>query len=435
MPTPSTTRANYGDTTNQIMQAAGLFAAHMQRNSMIAKMTGPMPKGTAGASATLRKQSTQHMPIVTAQDLSKGDGDEVTFHLLNPMKAKPIMGGAWAEGRGTGMSIAQDKLRVNQARFPVSLGDSMTDIRSPADFRALGRPAAQNLMDRYIDQSLLVHMAGARGFQDNMEWVIPLASDPDFASIMINTVKAPTKNRHFLADATDYVKAFALSGSDVDLGTTDVFSIDTVDAMRTVMDSLALPPPSIQIPGDAAAEDSPLRLWLLSPAQFDTFAASSTYRTYQANALARAAQAKQHPLFLGPDTALWNGFLLKKMPRPIRFYTTNSMKYCASATTETESSAPIAAALTLGTYAVDRSIILGGQALAHALAASRNSGIPFFWNEETLDHGDKTELLIGAIRGCSKVRFAVADESGTDVYTDYGAVVVDTTVKTPGGVY
>jgi len=430
---PTTTHAAYGDTTNNIKQAVGLFAAHMQRNSMMASMTGPMPKGPSGASSTLRKQTTQHMPIVTCQDLGKSDGDEVTFHLLNPLKAKPIMGSAYAEGRGTALSLAQDKLRVNQARFPVSLGDSMTDIRSPADFRALGRPAAQNLLDRYIDQSLLVHMAGARGFHDNMEWVIPTTADADFAKIMVNTVKAPTKNRHFLADATDAVKAFGLSSSDVDLGTTDLFTIDTVDAMRSVLDTMPLPPPGIQIPGDAAAEDSPLRLWLLSPTQFDSFAASSTYRTYQANAMARAAQAKQHPLFLGPDTALWNGFLLKKMPRPIRFYAGDTVKYCASATSETESSATVASALTSGTYAVDRSIILGGQAVAQALAASRLSGIPFFWSEKMLDHDDKVELLIGAIRGVSKVRFAVSTDSG-DVVTDYGVTVVDTVVKTPGGV-
>jgi len=430
---PTTTHAAYGDTTNNIKQAVGLFAAHMQRNSMMASMTGPMPKGAAGASNTLRKQTTQHMPIVTCQDLGKSDGDEVTFHLLNPLKAKPIMGSAYAEGRGTALSLAQDKLRVNQARFPVSLGDSMTDIRSPADFRALGRPAAQNLLDRYIDQSLLVHMAGARGFHDNMEWVIPTTADADFAKIMVNTVKAPTKNRHFLADATDAVKAFALSSSDVDLGTTDLFTIDTVDAMRSVLDTMPLPPPGIQIPGDAAAEDSPLRLWLLSPTQFDSFAASSTYRTYQANAMARAAQAKQHPLFLGPDTALWNGFLLKKMPRPIRFYAGDTVKYCASATSETESSCTVASALTLGTYAVDRSIILGGQAVAQALAASRLSGIPFFWSEKMLDHDDKVELLIGAIRGVSKVRFAVNTDAG-DIITDYGVTVVDTVVKTPGGV-
>ena len=59
------------------------------------------------------------------------------------------------------------------------------------------------------------------------------------------------------------------------------------------------------------------------------------------------------------------------------------------------------------THAIDRSIILGGQAVAEALASSDKSGIPFFWSEKELDHGDKAELLICAIRGVSKVRFEV----------------------------
>jgi N4-gp56 family major capsid protein len=430
MPAPTKTAAAYGDATNMVQQAAGLFATHMQRNSTFNRLTGKMPKGEDGAMATLRKQTSQHMPIVTCQDLGKGEGDEVEFHLLNPVNAKPIMGSAYAEGKGTGMKLSEDRVRVNQARFPVSLGDTMTDIRSPADFRRLGRPVAQNLMDRYIDQSMLVHLCGARGFQDNVEWVVPLASDPDFASIMVNTVKAPTKNRHFLADSTDGVKAFVLSGGDADLGTTDLFSIATVDAMRTVMDQMVLPPPIVKLEGDEMAEDSPLRVWLMSPAQYNLFAKDSSFRNFQASAFARASRAKQHPLFLG-EAGLWNGFLLMKMPRPIRFYAGDTIKFCASATSETESNALAAAALGTG-FAIDRSIILGGQALAHAMASSKKSGIPFFWSEKELDHGDKAELLIGAVRGCSKVRFAV-DNGDTSEITDYGVVVVDSVVPRVAG--
>ena len=134
------TQTRYGDPVAMVQQAAGLFATHNTRNSTIARLTGPMPKGTTGATATLRKQTTQHMPIVRCQDLGKGRGDEVTFHLLNPVGAKPIMGSRYAEGRGVGMKLSEDRLRVNQARFPVDLGDVMTQIRSPHDFRNLGRP-------------------------------------------------------------------------------------------------------------------------------------------------------------------------------------------------------------------------------------------------------------------------------------------------------
>ena len=66
------------------------------------------------------------------------------------------------------------------------------------------------------------------------------------------------------------------------------------------------------------------------------------------------------------------------------------------------------------------------------MAASDKTGIPFFWSEKELDHGDKVELLIGAIRGVSKIRFAVdAGADGKEI-TDYGVTVVDTVVNAIG---
>ena len=181
------TRALAGDKKNMVQQAVGLFATHMRRNSTMAQLTGKMPTATE-AENTVRKQTSTSMPIVRAQDLGKGKGDEVEFNLLNPVNAQPIMGSEMAEGRGVGMSFTVDRLKVNQARFPIDLGDTMTTLRSPVDYRRFGRPVAQSLMDRYIDQSLLVHMAGDRGYNTAFDWTIPLASDPKFNAIMVNPV-------------------------------------------------------------------------------------------------------------------------------------------------------------------------------------------------------------------------------------------------------
>ena len=63
------THMRYGDPQAMVEQAVGLFATHTQRNTTMNRLTGKMPKGTAGAEATLRKQTTQHMPIVRCQDL------------------------------------------------------------------------------------------------------------------------------------------------------------------------------------------------------------------------------------------------------------------------------------------------------------------------------------------------------------------------------
>lgn len=425
----SKTHANYGDKTNMVQQAAGLFATHMQRNSTLNRLAGKMPAGTAGAEATLRKQTTAHMPIVRAQDLSKNKGDEVSFHLLNPVNAKPIMGDRQAEGKGVGMTLAEGRLRVNQSRFPVDLGGAMTSIRSPADFRALGRPVAQNLIDRYCDQTLLVHMAGARGSHDNIEWAVPTANDRDFNEIMVNPVKAPSKNRHFVASADGVTSVQDAGAGALKIATTDVFTMDTVDSMRTVLDQIPLPPPVVMFEGDKAAADSPLRVWLVSPAQYNRFSADPKFRQLQASAIARASQANQHPLFLG-EAGLWNGFLIVKMPRPIRFYAGDEMKYCASTSSEAESSLLIPDSFGKN-FAIDRSIILGGQAVMEAFARADNSGIPLFWSEEKLDHGNRVELLVGAIRGVAKTRFEVETGNGKEI-TDYGVTVVDTAVPIIG---
>lgn len=427
-----TTKSNVpaGAAGAMYVQAAGLFAQSMQRNSTLGRLSGPIPKGEADAAGVVRKQSSTDMPIVKAMDLTRGKGAEVEFQFLQPVGAYPIMGSSMAEGKGTGMSYDTFRLRVNQARFPVDVGDTMTDLRSPVDFRRLGRPVAQSLMDSYMDQSILVHMAGARGYHDNIEWRVPVASHEKFAEIAVNTVKAPTKNRHFMAGGTNGIEPISLSGADLAIATTDLLTMDVVDACRTMIESIPLPPPAIKIEGDVVADDSPLRCMLVSPAQYHSFASDPNFRQFQANALARASKAKNHPLFLG-ECGLWNGILIMKMPKPIRFYAGQVIKYAASNTSETESDALVPASFGT-THAVDRALLLGGQAVAQAFGSSRHGGMPFFWKEKEFDHDDKMELLIGAIQGLSKVRWLVDQGNGKKHYTDHGVIAIDTAVPILG---
>ena len=420
----SKTNVPSGAVGAMIQQAVGVFHTCMQRNTTLNRLTGKMPT-IENAIAGAKRQSKPTMPIVRADDLSKNKGDEVTFHLDNPISGYPIMGSEYAEGKGVGMSFSEDRLRVNQARFPVDMGNTMTQIRSPYDMRRLGRPKAQSLMNDYIDQSILVHLAGARGFHDNkIEWRVPLAAHPKFASIMVNRVKAPTRNRHLVAGggAVGEVKANA---GELTIATTDLFSMDVVDSLRSWMDQIPLPPPPVEFEGDLAATDSPIRVALVSPAQYSGFATNPDFRSFQANAYARARLAKDHPLFLG-DVGLWNGVLIVKMPKPIRFYAGDEIRYCADYASETESSLTVPASFS-STFAVDRALLLGGQALAQAFGQSEHSGIPFFWSEEKGDHGDKMEILIGAILGMSKIRFAV-DHGDATQFTDHGVTVLDTAV-------
>lgn len=422
------TNIPYGSAQAVTLQSAGLFAANMQRNTVLNRLAGKLPQ-QSDAEQTIRKQSSNELPIMRCMDLTKMAGDEVTFDLINPMGGKPIMGANMAEGHGRSMSFSQDRLRINQARYPISAGDTMTQQRTPHQLRKLARALGQSYMDRLADQLTLVHMAGARGFHDNIEWVVPKANDADFASIAINSVKAPTKNRHFMSTGTG-IEIIKASGNEITLATTDVMNADVVDGIRTVLDSMALPPPPVVFEGDKMAGDAPLRVLLVSSEQYTAFVKSTNFRTLQANAMARAQTAGMNPLFMG-EAGIWNGILIVKMPKPIRFYSGDSLRWCASYTTETETATDLVPASFSTSYAVDRAILLGGQALAEAWGKHVKSGVPYFWSEKELDHGDKLELLVGAINGRSKVRFLI-DHGDEQQYTDHGVIAIDTVVALPG---
>ncbi|WP_423454277.1 N4-gp56 family major capsid protein [Ottowia sp. VDI28] len=420
------TNVPHGAEGAMIQQAVGVFGVCTQRNTQMRHLTGSMPKIDAAVAAAKGNQSKTSMPIVRADNLTKNKGDEITFNLDNPIGGYPIMGSEYAEGRGIGMSFTGDKLRVNQARFPVDMGNTMTQIRSPYDMRRMARPKAQKLMNQYMDQSILVHLSGARGYHDHkIEWSVPVDTHPKFADILVNPVRAPSKNRHLVAGAGS-VGEVQVNAGELTIATTDLLSMDVLDSVRAWGDSIPLPPPPVEFDGDQAATDSPLRVFLASPAQYSTFSTDPAFRAFQANAHARARLAKDHPLFLG-DAGLWNGILILKNPKPIRFYAGDTIKYCADYTSEAESSCVVPASF--GTqFAVDRGLLLGGQALAMAFGASEHSGIPFFWSEKDMDHSDKREILIGAILGMSKIRFNV-DHGDHKEITDHGVTVLDTAVK------
>lgn len=422
-----TTKTNtpHGAPGAMIEQAVGVFHTCSQRNTQMRHLTGSMPKVDSAVAAAKGRQSKTSMPIVRADNLTKNKGDEITFHLDNPIGGYPIMGSEMAEGKGIGMSYSEDKLRINQARFPIDMGNTMTTFRTPFDQRRMARPKAQKLMNQYIDQSIQVHLAGGRGFHDHkIEWSVPVSTHPKFAEIMVNKVKAPSRNRHLVAGAGAVAELKANAGELV-ISTTDTLSMDVLDSVRQWGDSIPLPPPPVEFDNDQAATDSPIRVFLASPAQYSSFSTDPAFRAFQANAQARARLAKDHPLFLG-DAGLWNGILILKNPKPIRFYAGDEIKYCASYESETESGVLVPASFG-DKFAVDRGLLLGGQALAMAYGASEHSGIPFFWSEEKGDHGDKLEILIGAILGMSKIRFMV-DHGDHKEITDHGVTVLDTAV-------
>ena len=423
------TNIAYGSDQAVTLQSYAIFAATMQRLTTIGRMTGSFPTQSESENK-LRVQTSSGYPIIRVKDLQKKAGDEVTFDLVNPVYGKPIMGGANAEGRGEAMNFDQDSLRINQTRKPISAGDTMTQQRTPHELRKLSRAQAQGYMLRLEDQLCQVHLSGARGFHDNVEWVVPLAADGDFSSICINTVKAPSRNRHFMSTG-DGIESIKAGANDITIETTDVMNLDVVDAIRAYVDNMAIPPAPCMFKGDEMAVDSPLRVLLVSSLQYNSILQSTNFRTLQANAMSRAASAGNLALFKG-EAGLWNGILIVKMPKPIRFYADDPINWCASLTSATETTTDLVPADFSTTHAVDRAVLLGAQALGEAYGKHPRTGNPYFWSEKELDHGDKLEVLIGMINGKSKIRFSIDHGTEGEQPTDMGVIAIDTAVALQG---
>lgn len=420
----------YGSDQAVKLISMGLFASNTQRNTTLNRLTGPMPT-QSDAEHTMRVQSSTNYPIVVCKDLEKGPGDEVTFDLINDINGKPIMGDAYAQGHGEAPSFAQDKLRINQTRKPIDTGGVMTQQRTRWQLRSLAKSLGQKYMDAFVDQATLVHLAGSRGFHNNIEWKIPLASDPEFATIMVNSVRAPTKNRHYMSTGSG-IEPIAAGANEITLATTDVMNSDVVDSVRTLLDSMALPPGPVIFDGDVMAGDSPLRVLLLSSEQYTAFVQSTNFRQLQSQAYARGTMGgKLNPIFSG-DAGLWNGILTVKMPKPIRFYAGDALRYCASKTSATETATDLVPAAFGTTYAIDRAILLGGSALASALGKNVHSGSPFFYEEEVTDFKNRLEIVVGMINGMSKIRFEVDYGAEGKQLTDNGCLAIDTAVRISG---
>ncbi|MCT2416067.1 DUF4043 family protein [Pseudomonas aeruginosa] len=58
--------------------------------------------------------------------------------------------------------------------------------------------------------------------------------------MLVNRVKAPTKNRHFVASA-DAITGVAPNAGEYNITTADVLDVDVVDSIATYMDQIECP--------------------------------------------------------------------------------------------------------------------------------------------------------------------------------------------------
>ena len=421
----SQTQVPAGSALARKLYSVALFAQTQKANGFTKNLTGNAPK-QADAESKIKGQTSPDMPIVRVTDLSKTAGDKISLDCFGVIGGKPLMGDVNAEGRGEKLSSSSMDVSIDLTTKVVDAGGKMGQQRTLHDLRGIASAQLTSYFSRLNDQLSLTHLAGARGFQTGNDWVVPLAADSDFGNICVNTVKAPTFNRHYVANGTSLTKGGQQLGS---IATTDLLKLEHIDAIRTILDEMEYPLQTVKIADDPAAADEPMWVMYVSPRQWSSLLSqSSGIRAFQQNAWNRASYGSKHPLFKG-EVGMWNGILVKKLNRAVRFTTGTSASVItsANAASATESSQAIAGAIT-SSYAVDRALVLGAQALANVYGKNKSSDYYFSWYENPYNFDRALEIAGDMMGGMAKVRFDY-DEAGVSTPTDHGILAVDTCVS------
>ena len=413
------TQIAYGSALARKVYGAALFAAVQIEPGFMNLLTGPAPK-QAEAEAKLKGQTSAEYPIVRVTDLSKGAGASVSVDLFNNLQGKPTMGDKRIAGKLMSLTYSSMDVQINQYRGGADAGGKMTQQRTVWNLRGIAMAGLTNWSGRLEDQLCLVAMAGARGSQNTADWVVPVATDPDFASIMVNAVLAPTKNRQFYANDATGIN---------NLDTTDILTLTDFDRIASVLKDSQVPLQSIKIKGDVYAWNDPLWCCFVTNRQWlylQTRTGEKSWRSFLQNAYERRSAGMRHPLFYG-DVGMWAGILIRPMNRlAIRFNAGDSVAYDTGGSngkTFTSSNATAA-------VSTDRALIVGAQALLKCYGQHQSSEYYYSWHEELVDHQNAVETSVAMMGGVAKTRFQVYD-GVAQVDTDYGVAVLDSYAPDP----
>ncbi|SHL42678.1 major capsid protein, N4-gp56 family [Nitrosospira sp. Nsp11] len=404
--------------------SAALFANTLKGASAIENLVGPVEPNSA--MEKVAGQTEPGMPIVRIDNLMKSAGDIVSLDLVDTISGEPLMGDVNREGKGDALSFSSMEIKINLSSKVIDAGGSMSQQRTKHQLREIALAQLSGYFPRLDNQETLVHLAGARGSQTGSDWTIPVQSSAKFTDIMVNAVKAPTYNRHFVVNGAGLTAGGQQLNS---IASTDQLKLVHLDLLRKRLDDMDQPLQSVKLAGDRAAQTSKMWVFLATPNQYSVLLSEGSLRAFQQNAVNRAAYLdSRHPLFAG-EVGMWNGILVIKNERAIRFMPgeNTSIVTAANAPTATETSQAVSGSLTAG-YAVERGLLLGAQALGVAYGKTKVSGMQFGWKEHWYNFESNLEVMGEKVCGKSKVRFSVDDGTGSKVPTDFGVIAVDSAV-------
>lgn len=414
---------NIGKTNPIVAKLYGtaVFKGMEKQAGFFRKMVGKRPTEKDAVDTIGKLQTAPGMPIVEIMDLSQSAGQKVGMDCIDVSTGKPIMGDRNAEGKGTAITFSHMEMGIDQWTFPIDAGGKMSQQRTETNLRNVAKAQAIGKAAKYFDQRTLVHLAGARGDNNSADWVVPLSTDPDFAEIMVNDVKAPTFNRHLVVDGSTLVQGGQQLAS---VDTTDKLKLDHIDQLSMMIDAMEFPLQPVRIDGDES--DEPFYILALTPGAYNDLLTEGVLRSFQQHAIQRAQAGNllNHPLFRG-NAVMWNNIMFKKLNRWVSFNGGSSVRHITSANAATATETNVTVNSIAATHSVDRCLLLGAQALGCAYGKDSASGYHYSWGDRSYNFGRSKEFAVFGIDGMAKVRFNVPDANGNKIPTDHGVFALD----------
>jgi len=284
--------------------------------------------------------------------------------------------------------------------------------------KKLGRPLLTKYHGQVADEICVYHLCGARGTYATVDRIIPLASDPEFAEILVNPITAPTFDRKMYSGSAE-----SIDGSDG--GTAmiagDNFSASDTRKFKQAIELMPHPPEPVSMGGiDGGQGCDALYLGFVTPKMWSDYEAGSTdFQTMVSNASKRT-QGFSHPLFKG-EMFMKDNILFKKYNKPVGWLTGEDMMVCTDSDAATEAAQTVPAG-----FNVERGFILGGQALAMAYGSVLPGGMGNFKVDgELFNQKAWWRQWMDWLNGLAKIRFE--DSSGR--MNDYGVIAFDAAVS------
>ncbi len=335
------------------------------------------------------KGENAQAPIQQLLDLSKDAGDTISYDLSMALNVKPVYGDDRLKGKEGALKFATDTIKIDQIRFGVSCGGTMTRKRVLHDLRLVAKARMAELWGRFNDEETAMYAAGARGV--NAEFI----EDLSYAGYAGNNFAAPDA-AHLLYSGS--------ATSKTTVTTADKMSLATIDKAVTKAKSMGGGTSQIPRIQPMRFEGEERYVLLMSP--FDEYnlrTNTSTGQWLDIQKAAAGAQGAAGPIFKGA-LGMYNGVVLHSHQIVVRF-----SGYGAG-----------------GNVAASRSLFMGRQALVRANGNS-GDGLRFDWHEETDDRGNELVISSGTIRGTKKSRFTVPN-GGT---YDLGVIAIDSAAADP----